>query len=258
MSFIDWLFGQGNSALPTSEYLYGTRHLIVLGVVVFAIVALTLLLRKKDEKTKLKLLTVSAWIFLFWEISTRIINLIKTTDCSFLSILEIILPMHICSVMVWVFIVAGFTKKQWLINFAVIGGLLATVSYLLYPAVGLNMKYITFDALYSIFSHSLGCVVCVCSLTLGIVKFEKRYIWTTFLCFGVMFLWGTILNLFIFPGANFMYLCQNPLGFDTIIPYQIVFAIAFVVYISTFYLVAEIARKHRVKKAKSSETQINS
>lgn len=122
MSFSDFWTNENNPSLPKSEYLYGTRHIITLVLTAVLCVVLTLIFRKKSDRAKRTLFYCFGGFFLFFEISTRIVNLIITTDYSFSNIMNILLPMHICSVMVWVFIVAIFTRKQFLLNYSVVGG----------------------------------------------------------------------------------------------------------------------------------------
>lgn len=130
-----------------------------------------------------------------------------------------------------------------LLNFGVIGGLLATVAFLLYPAVGLNRVYMSFTCIYSTFSHMLGFVTCVLMLTLGLAEFEFKKMWQTYLCFLVMFAWGALLNFVIFPGSDYMYMVNDPLELNLNFPYQILYALLLVVYIFIFYLIYYFKQK---------------
>ena len=171
MTFKDFWTNENNPGLAKSEYLYNARHIFVLVLTVALCIALTLIFRKRSERTKRILFYVFGGVFLFFEILSRIVDLCITTNYSWQNIIEILLPMHICSVMVWVFIFAIFTKKQFLINYSCIGGILATVAFLLYPAVGLNRVYMSFTCLYSTISHMLGFVCCVLLMSLQMAKF---------------------------------------------------------------------------------------
>jgi len=108
--------------LSKSEYLYGTRHLIVLGLVVLACIVLTCIFYKRSDRAKGILFKVFASILLFFEIASRVVNLIIEKNYTLESVAKILLPMHMCSVMVWVFIIAIFTKKRSLLEYGVIGG----------------------------------------------------------------------------------------------------------------------------------------
>ncbi|MBQ8908692.1 MAG: YwaF family protein [Clostridia bacterium] len=250
MTFADFWTNQNNPELPKSVYLYGTRHLIVLALVVVACIVFTAIFYKRSEKAKNILFKVFASILLFFEIASRIVNLIIEKNYTVENIAKILLPMHICSVMVWVFIIAIFTKKRFLLEYGVIGGGIATLAFLAFPAVGLNRTYMSFTCIYSTFSHMLGFVTVVLLMTLRQVKFEWKRIWQPLVCFVVMFLWGVLLNWVIFPGADYMYLRNDPLELGLPIPYQIVYAVILVVYTCAFYLGNCIIDKIRARKLK--------
>jgi len=248
MTFKDWWTNENNPKLPQSEYLYNTRHIIVLVSVLLACIVLTCIFYKRSEKTKNILFKVIASILLFFEILSRVVDLIIAETYTWQSVLETLLPLHLCSVMVWVVIVALFTKNQMLINFGVIGGLLATLAFLLYPAVGLNRTYVSFTCFYSIFSHSLGFVTAILLMTLKRVRFEFKTMWQTILCFVVMFSWGALANWVIFPGSDYMYMRNDPLELKLNFPYQILYVAILLVYIFLFYLVYEIIVRLKRKK----------
>lgn len=245
MSFKDFWTDENNPKLNKSEYLYNARHIIVLALILLSCVILTLIFKNKSEKTKRILLKVFGWIFLFFEILSRLVNLIIAENYTVESVAKIILPMHICSVMVWIFIISIFTNKQFLLNFSVIGGILATTAFLLYPAVGLNRVYMSFSCIYSTFSHSLGFICCFLLMTLGIVKFEWKKIWQPFVCFTLMFSWGALLNFVIFPGSDYMYMVNDPLELNLNFPYQILYALLIAVYICAFYFIYGIIKKRK-------------
>lgn len=251
MSFLDWLTDANNPSLPKSEYLYGARHICVLVAALLACVVLTLIFRKKSRKSINTLLYVLCGIFIFFEISTRIISLAFADAYTWQSVLKTLIPMHICSIMVWVVIVAILTKSKALYSFGTIGGLLATVAYLLYPAVGLNKTYMSFSCIYSTFTHMLGFVTCILFITLKVSEFKISKIWQPFVGFIIMFSWGALLNFVIFPGSDYMYMVNDPLELNLGgMPYQILYVIVLILYTCTFYLVPLIANKIKSKKSK--------
>ena len=243
MSFIDFWTNNNNPSLPKSEYLYNARHIFVLLLTLASCIALTIIFKKKNEDVKLKLFKIFAWIFLFFEVLSRIVNLIITTDYSICNIAKIILPMHICSVVVVVIIIAIFTNNKILLNFSTICGLLSTLAFLLYPAVGLNRTYMSFTCIYSTFTHMLGFICSILLLTLSICKFDFKKIWQTFCCFVIMFCWGGLLNFVIFPGSDYMYMVNDPLELNLSIPYQIPYLIVISIYITSFYLIPFLKNK---------------
>lgn len=248
MSFKDWWTNENNPSLPKSEYLYNTRHIIVLAITILLCVALSLIFYKRSQKAKQILFYVIGGIFLFFEILSRVVNLIIEDSYTWQSVLKIILPMHICSVMVWVIIVAIFARNKVLLNFGVIGGLLATFAFLAYPAVGLNRVYMSFTCIYSTVSHMLGFITTIILMTLGMTEFELKKIWQTYLCFVVMFAWGALLNFVIFPGSDYMYMVNDPLELNLSFPYQILYVVIIAVYAFMFYFISWVKRKIKGRK----------
>lgn len=253
MWFKDFMTNENNITLPKSEYLYGTRHIIVLALTFILTLAVYFIFRNKSDKAKNILFKCFGFFFLFWEISTRIVNLIIAEGLTFEKILEILLPMHICSVMVWIFIIAIFSKNQVLINFGAIGGILATIAFLLYPAVGLHQVYINFTNLYSITSHMVGFICSISLISLGKTKFEMKKIWQTYLCVALMFCWGAVVNFLIFPGSDYMYMINDPLELGLPFPYQILYAAIIGLYVLAFYLVPFVKNKIKSKRLNNQD-----
>lgn len=248
MTFSDFWTNKNNPSLPKSEYLYNGRHIFVLILTLVLCVALTIIFKNKSDRAKKILFYVFGGIFLFFEILTRLVNLIIEETYTLEKVVEILLPMHICSVMVWVFIVAIFTHKQFLVNYSCIAGILATIAFLLYPAVGLNRVYMSFTCLYSTISHMLGFVCCVLLMTLGFAKFEFKQIWIPYVCLVVMFTYGAFLNFVAFPGSDYMYMVNDPLGLNLNFPYQILYSAILIVYTFMYYLIYWLIQKIKSRK----------
>lgn len=249
MSFKDWWTNENNPSLPKSEYMWGTRHIIMLCVAVLGAIILSILFYKKSEKAKRILMKIFASVLLFFEIATRIVNLIIAESYSFGSVFKIIMPLHICSVAVWVLIIGIFFKNKFLLNFACIVGLLATFAFLLFPAVGINKTYISFTCLYSITSHTTGFIVAILLMTLKFVKFEFKDMWKVLICFALMFGWGALVDFVIIPGEDYMYLRNDPLELNLSFPYHLLYLAIILVYISLFYLGYFLIKKIRAKKS---------
>lgn len=253
MTFIDWLSGDNNPNLPRSEFLYGTRHLAVIVIVLTIAITLSLIFFNKSQKAKRILFLICGYIFLFFEITQRVLKLIFTDDYSFQNIMKIILPLFFCSIMVCFIIVAIFSNKQDLLNFGAIGGFLVTLAYLILPAVGLNKTYLSFDALYSIISHSLGFIVSICLVTTRYAKFNFKDIWKSYLTAAIMIIYGVIMSLYAFPGDDYVFIINNPLEFEWIVPYQIIYIIFIAIYITIFYLTEFIINRIRCRNQKTSQ-----
>lgn len=249
MSFHDWWTNENNPSIPQNEYLFGARHIIMLCVAVFAVVVLSILFFKKSQRAKNILLTILVSVLLFFEITSRVVNLAICTDFSCQNILKILLPMHICSVAVVTLIISYFSKNKMLLNFSTVVGLLATFAFLVYPAVGINKTYISFTCLYSITSHVTGFVVACLLINLGYVKFKFKDIWKNYLCFAIMFGYGALLDFVILPGSDYMYLRNDPLELGLNFPYHILYGAILIVYIFMFYLITFIVEKIKLKRA---------
>jgi len=247
MTWSDFWRNTNNPSLAKSEYLYNTRHILVLVAVALTAIALSIIFYKKSQKAKNILMYVLGSILLFFEITSRIVNLVIAESYTLESVAKIILPMHICSVMVWVFIIAIFSRNKLLMNYSVIGGILATIAFLLYPAVGLNKVYMSFTCLYSTISHSIGFICCILLMTLGYAKFDIKKIWQPLVCFAIMFAWGALLDFVIFPISDYMYLVNDPLEMNINFPYQVIYGLILLVYIALYYVIPIIYRKIKNK-----------
>lgn len=246
MSFIDWLSGANNPTLPKEVYQYGARHLSVwIAVVVLAIIT-SIIMYKRTKRTKDIFFTICAGVFLFFEIADRVVNLIFMTDYSVENIFKTILPLYFCSIAVWFFIVALFSKKDALINSSAIFGLLVTLAFFIAPAVGFNKQYVTFDCFYSIFSHSLGLFVSIVMIATRYARFNIKKIWQTFVFAVAFIIYGVAMSLWAFPGEDYMIILNNPLGINFGIPWWSMYLIFVAVWITSFYLIELIV--HKIKR----------
>ena len=257
MSFLDWITNSNNPDLDKSEYLFGTRHIIMLAITFILCVGLSLLFRKRSEKSKNVLLYSLASILLFFEITTRIVNLWILDVYNVKTILDVLLPMHICSVMVWVIIIGIFSKSKILLNYSAIVGFLATLAFLLYPAVGINQKYMAFTNIYSTVSHMIGFTISILLMTLKRVEFKFSKIWQPYLCLIIMFTWGYLLNWVIFPGSDFMYMRNDPLGLELNFHYYFLYIPILIVYVLSFYVISACFKKKRVDETSEVKEELS-
>lgn len=247
MSWKDFWYNTNNPKLK--NYLYGPRHVLFILLAVGLAIFLWYIYKNKQEKDKRVLFKVIGFIFLGFETLSRIVNLIATNDYSIGNITKIILPMHICAIMVWVLIFGVLFNNRTLKQFAGIGGFLSTLAFLLYPAVGINRVYMTFTQLYSTFTHILGFITSILLITIDRdVEYKYPEIWKVILCFVIMFGYGVLLDFVIFPGSDYMYLVNNPLEIDMWIDYRIIFSIILGIYINIFYVVELIKNKKKNNK----------
>jgi len=257
MTFLDWITNSNNPELDKSEYLFGTRHIIMLVITFAMCIVLSLLFRKRSEKSKNILLYSLASVLLFFEITSRIVNLSILEVYNIKTVLDVLLPMHICSVIVWVFIVGIFSKSKILLNYSVIVGFLATLAFLMYPAVGVNQKYMAFTNIYSTVSHMVGFTLAILLMALKRVEFKFSKIWQPYLCMVIMFTWGYLLNWVIFPGSDFMYMRSDPLGLELNFHYYFLYIPLLIIYVLSFYIISACFKKKIVSEANEIKEELN-
>ncbi len=244
---MDWLFNRNNTILKYADVFLGYRHILLLLSTVGACIGLTLFLRRKNEASKRKFFKVIAWVLIGFELSYRVINLLGVSEYSLKDILEIVLPLHLCSIMVWVLIVAFLTEKEWLLRFGTVCTIMSMGLYLIFPLTGLNQAKFSFSMLYSASTHEIGFVSAVLLLTLKSVEFSMQKIWQTFLGYAVCFVWGGVANV-VYKHRNYMFMAKDPLSLPLPFPYQILYAVLVVGYIVVFFLLARKIKTDIKKK----------
>lgn len=235
-----------------SNYLYGAPHIITLAIVVAATLFLTLFFSKSTQKVKRRILLIMVGILIVFEVASRVVHLLK--GGSWLS--ETMIPMHFCSIMVWVIIIATLTNNKHLYSLSAMGGLIATLAFLLYPSVGFNKEVLKFSQYYSIISHSIGFVISIYLLSAGFASFKIKDIWIGATFLAANYLYAFLLNYWIMPGSNFMYYSENllPVSFGIWIMIYITFVLT---YFSSFYLIGHLSSKRKLKKQDASNTTKN-
>ena len=141
-----------------------------------------------------------------------------------------------------------------MISFGAVCGLLGTLVYLLYPAEGLGASFIHFRAFSSIFTHSVGFVLCFNLFAYKYVKLEIKDMWKTFVLLGSMVVYCGLMNL-IFPYDangnlnNYLFMIENPTTINTgVIPYQLVFALVAAAFFSAVYFIPHFVNKRKQNK----------
>ena len=254
---LKWFAGKGVVYEAASEYVYTGKHFILLVLAIIATVAVFFIYRKKPEKTVRRSLVVAAYVMMACEILSKISKLIYFADLgklTFAQAVQVILPIHFCSIIIWVLIFAILFDNKAMISFGGVCGLLGTLVYLLYPAEGLGASFIHFRAFSSIFTHSLGFVVCFNMFAFKMIKLELKDMWKTFVLLASMVIYCLIMNI-LFPYDangnlnNYLFMIKNPTTINTgIIPYQLVFAVVAVVFFASMYLIPHYSRKIKQKR----------
>ena len=63
-----------------------------------------------------------------------------------------------------------------------------------------------------------------------------------------MFVWGAIVNFVIFPGADYMYMINDPLELTLNFPYQYLYSVILILYTAVFYVIYTIIQKCKKRK----------
>lgn len=245
MSFLDWLYSSYPN--PHIDGEWGLLHIMVLLLSIAFIVCSSILLKNKSEKTKRIVMGVLAGIILLFEVTRRVVNLIKTTDYGINNILGILLPRPGCAISCWLVMLAIIINKKYFYNFASIISILSGIIFFAYPGVGFNNEFILFENLYSIVTHMLLFVMAICFITYGFTDFKYKESWKEGICFGVLFIY-VLLEIFVLKIESdpFYFMPNNDvqeivgnMSYSLYLPLYIVFV---AIYTNLFYLI------HKTKK----------
>ncbi|MBQ8308665.1 MAG: YwaF family protein [Clostridia bacterium] len=257
MTFKDWLFSNypPNSGIGGQ---WGALHIATLVVCVLAIVAIAFLFRGKSEKTRYTVLLAMALCIAFFELSRRIINISKGNCADLTSTLRTLLPRPWCAISCWLVMITVFTRKKFLYNFTAITALLNALVFFAYPSVGFNNKYILFENVYSIGTHSLLLISAVSMITLKFTDFRYKRGdgWTNSAILELITLAIVVayafLEIFVLKiEADPLYFmdgneAQGVLGLDYPI-YLMVYLVFLAVWLNAFYLVQGWIAKKQTK-----------
>lgn len=258
-----WLSGKGVVYQAVSEYAYTGKHFIVLACALIATVGIYFLFRKFNDQQRTKFLKITAIVMIVCELLSRVSKLLYFADLGKLTFgqaIQIILPIHFCSVIIWVLIFAMLFNNKPMLSFGAICGFFGCLVYLLYPAEGLGASFLHLRAFNSIFTHSVGFVICTNLLIHKMIKLDIRDMWKTFVLLSAMVVWAGIMN-WIFPYDangnlnNYMFMMENPTPINTgVIPYQLVFALLAIVVFSSFYVIPYLINRHKLKISNQDTT----
>ena len=250
--FYKWFTAQGVEYLDQSTYMYKTMHLAIIASVLILTLIVFFAFRKKSEYAQRNFLVAIASLMIACEIFTKISKLLFHADMGILTLEQIIkdvLPIHFCSVMIWVLIFAVLFDKRSLLSFGAVCGLIGCAVYLAYPIEGLDHSFFNIRMINSPLTHGLGFVVCMNLFLWGFVHLDIKDLWKTYILLSCMVIYGGIMNILL-PGENYMFIVTNPTPIDTgKIPYQIPFVLVVVLIVALIYLIPFWC--HKAKKQKS-------
>jgi hypothetical protein len=155
-------------------------------------------------------------------------------------------------------ILAPIIRKRFWYNASAMSALLCSIVFFVYPTVGFNHKYILFENLYSIVTHSLLLVCSVSLITLRFTDFRYRRVGNPlgvladWLCIGGVYVYGLcemyLLKLdhdplYILPGND----VQSVVGLDHAL-YLVAYIAFLLSYFNVFYIVQHIIKRRTSSK----------
>lgn len=248
MTFHDWLFSKypANSAMDGA---WGIGHILTLVVIVGAIIALTVLLKNKSDACKRKVFVVMAAVILFFELARRLIGIADGRVVDFTTAMRTLLPRPWCAISCWLLMISVVVNKKFFYNFTAMSGILCTLVFFAYPMAGFNNKYILFENVYSIVTHSLLMIGSFTLITLKMTDFQYKTAWKEGICLVAIFAYG-FLEIFVLGIEKdpLYFMPKNDvmdifgMSYGLYLPLYILFLC---VYFSAFYLVPYFTKKRR-------------
>ena len=259
MSFYEWFTTEREdlTPLPREEFLFGTRHVLVLCLIVIAVCLLTIFFYKKDKKDQDKVFNVLAGILIFGEVLVRVARMTKIIVeglWTFPALWYALMPNFVCSIVVWTLIINHFVKWKPLTNAGTLAGLVATGGFYLWPGAGFNTVEVPFLQIYSIVSHSIALIYFLLLVIYHRAQFKLEKYYEPWIYFAVALFYSWMLNLFVFPGENYMYFMYDNMTYWAIPNpwWQVFLFFALLFTISAFFVPDLIKRLIKKKTVKAS------
>ena len=246
MSFKEWIYGTGVDN-PSFNGQWKLLHIVTLIVCIGLIVSLTLIFKKKDENRRRQILFIIAGILMFFEIVRRIVNITNPITFTKYNILWVLLPRPGCAISVWLVMFAPFINKKWYYNFSSLISILCAIVFFAYPGAGFIHKYILFEDLYSIVTHSLFFVGSFLIVTLNLSNFNYKNVKNELILLGSLIIYSLLEMFVLTKNSNgdpleldpFYLLPNNEVqeivGINSYPLYVILYIIFLGLYFSAFY-----------------------
>lgn len=185
-----------------SFQLFGPKHLIVVGIYVLVILWLFLGWKNPTEKSKRDFRHLLAAILFIWEAGWHAWNIAFGTWSA-----QEHLPLHLCSVMVWLSIIMLLTKSYRIYEFAYFIGIAGAMQAFLTPEAGQYGLW-HFRAMQTLIVHGT-LIVAPIFLTL---KEGFRPTWKSFLrvVVGVNIYMVIVYFINLALGSNYLFIMHKP------------------------------------------------
>ena len=254
MTFRQWIYGE-NFNNPSINGQWGLLHIITLLMCICLIISVSIIFKNKNYKTKRLILLIIASILLFFEVTRRIVNITNPITFTKYNLLWVLLPRPGCAISVWLILLSPFINKKWFYNFASMISILTAVIFFAYPGAGFLHKYILFEDLYSIVTHSLFFVGAFLIVTLKLANFDYKKITNELILLGGLVVY-CVLEMFILTKNSkgdpleldpFYIMPNNEVqeivGINNYIVYFILYVLFITIYFSSFYLISKIKKQ---------------
>ncbi len=255
MTFKEWLFSSYDN--PSISGQWGLGHIITLISCIALIVVIGIVMRGRSLKSRRIVLYSLVGVIFAFEIARRVINFCKGVAPNVHDILYTLLPRPWCAIACWSLIISIFVNKKWFYNFASITALLCALIFFAYPGVGFNNKYILFENLYSICTHSLLLVTSISLITMHFTSFKYKGAWRELICIAVVYIYS-ILEIYVLkisgdplyfmPGNDILKILGVSWGV-----YLVIYILFMLVYLNTFYLIDDRSTVKSVFARKQKE-----
>lgn len=260
MDAIKEFFGVGGYKREPEGFL-SWQHILFVTVFIAVMVALAVIFgrrnRNKDEKTKNKVIAWAAIILLFLKVLEMVVCCLK--DHSFRALLYL-LPLFLCSMQMIALPLAAFSKgrlREAALDFVFIFGILGAVmgTY----GAGQNFScypILSFDNVLSVITHTLSGFASLYIAISGLTSMRVKNIWITFTILCVFCVLAYIADILI--PYNYMFLMRGDgtpydIFYNLVkgnrVLYPMCVVLLFLLYLSIFYLVYFLVRKHKAKQA---------
>jgi len=183
------------------SHLFGTAHLVALGIVLLVNLCF-IFVHKRDEESNEEARTLMAAILISNEISWHIWNYVTGQWT-----LQTMLPLHLCSALVWLNAWMLLSKKQVLYDFAYLLGIVGSLQALLTPDLGIY-GFPHYRFFQTFISHGL---IFTSAIYMTVVE-EFRPTWKSLLrvlVIGNLYMAAVfVLNLKL--GSNYLFIAHKP------------------------------------------------
>ena len=248
MTFLDWLFGRIESN-PHVNGEWGALHITVLVLIVAFVVASSLILKNKDNKTKYTVLWALGVTLIIFGLTRRVVNFIKMEEYTLHNVLSTLLPRPGCAISCWLVIIALIVNKKFFYNFASMISFLCGLIFFAYPGAGFNNEILMFENVYSIVTHAVFFTMCICFITYGFTEFDYKNIYKEGICLAVLMIY-VVLEMFVLKieGDPFYFMPGNDVADILGMPqklYAVLYVVFLSVYFNLFYLITKFAKKNK-------------